>query len=49
MRVFNEAGIFFSVSEEKVKALEVQKLKLEFLVSLTNSTEDYSKTAKLFY
>ena len=42
VRVFNEAGIFFSVSQEKVKALEVQKLKLEFLVSLTNSTEDYS-------
>ena len=42
VRVFNEAGIFFSVSQEKVKALEVQKLKLDFLVSLTNSTEDYS-------
>ena len=42
VRVFNEAGIFFSVSQEKVKAQEVQKLKLEFLVTLTNSTEDYS-------
>ena len=42
VRVFNEAGFFFSVSQEKVKALEVQKLKLEFLVNLTNSTEDYS-------
>ena len=42
VRVFNEAGIFFSVSQEKVKAQEVQKLKLEFLVNLTNSTEDYS-------
>ena len=42
VRVFNEAGIFFNVSQEKVKALEVQKLKLEFLVNLTNSTEDYS-------
>ena len=43
IRVFNEAGIFFSVSQEKVKAQEVQKLKLEFLVNpLTNSTEDYS-------
>ena len=42
VRVFNEAGIFLSVSQEKVKAQEVQKLKLEFLVNLTNSTEDYS-------
>ena len=42
VRVFNEAGIFLSVSQEKVKAQEVQKLKLEFLVNLKNSTEDYS-------
>ena len=42
VRVFNEAGIFLSVSQEKVKAQEVQKLKLEFLVNLTKSTEDYS-------
>ena len=42
VRVFNEAGIFLSVSQEKVKAQKVQKLKLEFLVNLTKSTEDYS-------
>ena len=42
VRVFNEAGIFLSVSQEKVKAQEVQKLKLEFLVNLTKSTEEYS-------
>ena len=42
VRVFNEAGIFLSVSQEKVKAQEVQKLKLEFLVNLTKSKEDYS-------
>ena len=34
VRVFNEAGIFYSVSQEKVKAQEVQKLKLDFLVNL---------------
>ena len=42
VRVFNEAGIFLSVSQEKVKAQEVQKLKLEFLVNLTKSADDYS-------
>ena len=42
VRVFNEAGIFLSVSQEKVKAQEVQKLKLEFLVNLTKYTEEYS-------
>ena len=41
VRVFNEAGIFLSVSQEKVKAQEVQKLKLEFLVNLTKSADDY--------
>ena len=42
IRVFNEAGIFFSVSQEKIKAQEVQKFKLEFLVKLQKSTEDNS-------
>ena len=42
VRVFNEAGIFFSVSQEKIKAQEVQKFKLEFLVKLQKSTEDNS-------
>ena len=34
VRVFNEAGIFYSVSQEKVKVQEVHKLKLDFLVNL---------------
>ena len=34
VRVFNEAAIFFSVSQEKVKAQAVQKKKLELLVHL---------------
>ena len=42
VRVFNEAGIFFSVSQEKIKAQEVQKFKLEFLVKLQKSTEENS-------
>ena len=42
VRVFNEAGIFFSVSQEKIKAQEVQKFKLEFLVKLQKSAEDNS-------
>ena len=40
VRVFNEAGIFFSVSQEKVKAHQVQELKLEFLVNLQNSSSE---------
>ena len=42
VRVFNEAGIFFSVSQEKIKAQEVQKYKLEFLVKLQKPTEENS-------
>ena len=34
VRVFNEAAIFFSVSQEKVKAQAMQKKKLELLVHL---------------
>ena len=37
LRVFNEAGIFFCVSQEKVKAQEMQELKLEVLVNLDRS------------
>ena len=37
-RVFNEAGIFFSVSQEKVKAQEMQELKLNLLVNLQRTT-----------
>ena len=36
VRIFNEAAIFFSVSQEKVKAQKIQKLKLDFLVHLEN-------------
>ncbi|KAJ7365922.1 hypothetical protein OS493_002653 [Desmophyllum pertusum] len=38
VRVFNEAAIFFSVSQEKVKAQAMQEMKLEFLVHLEKST-----------
>ena len=34
VRIFNEAAIFFSVSQEKVKAQAMQEMKLEFLVNL---------------
>ena len=49
VRVFNEAGIFFSVSQEKVKAQEIQQLKLEFLVNLQKSNkEDDTKLPNYF-
>ena len=49
MRVFNEAGIFFSVSQEKVKAQEMQQLKLDILVNLEKSTiEDGNKLPNYF-
>ncbi len=38
VRIFNEAAIFFSVSQEKVKAQAMQELKLEFLVHLETSS-----------
>ena len=38
-RIFNEAGIFFAVSQENIKAQEMQKLKLDLLVN-NNSAED---------
>ena len=37
VRIFNEAAIFFSVSQEKVKAQTMQELKLESLVHLEKS------------
>ena len=44
VRIFNEAAIFFSVSQEKVKAQAMQEMKLEFLVNLERSStqEDYN-------
>lgn len=38
VRIFNEAAIFFGVSQEKVKAQEMQEMKLEFLVNLERSS-----------
>ncbi|KAL9957639.1 hypothetical protein ACROYT_G034560 [Oculina patagonica] len=38
VRIFNEAAIFFSVSQEKVKAQAIQEMKLEFLVNLEDSS-----------
>ena len=40
VRIFNEAGIFFSVSQEKVKAQAMQEMKLEFLVNLERSSTE---------
>ena len=40
VRIFNEAAIFFSVSQEKVKAQAMQKKKLELLVHLEKSTSE---------
>ena len=34
VRIFNEAAIFFGVSQEKVKAQAMQEMKLQFLVNL---------------
>ena len=44
VRIFNEAAIFFSVSQEKVKAQAMQEMKLEFLVHVEklSSGEDSS-------
>ena len=40
VRIFNEAAIFFSVSQEKVKAQAMQEMNLEFLVHLEKSSSD---------
>ena len=40
VRIFNEAAIFFSVSQEKVKAQAMQKKKLELLVHLEKTTPE---------
>lgn len=36
--IFNEAGIFFSVSQQQVKAQAMQEMRLELLVHLEKST-----------
>ena len=49
MRVFNEAGIFFSVSQEKIKAQEMQELRLDVLVKIEKSdSEDANKLPNYF-
>ena len=49
IRILNEAGIFFSVSQEKVKAQAMQEMKLELLVHLDKSaTGDYSNLPHYF-
>ena len=49
MHVFNEAGIFFSVSQEKIKAQEMQELKLDVLVKIEKSdSEDANKLPNYF-
>ena len=49
MRVFNEAGIFFSVSQEKIKAQEMQELKLDVLVKIEKSdSENANKLPNYF-
>ncbi len=37
VRIFNDAAIFFGVSQEKVKAQALQEMKLQFLVNLEDS------------
>ena len=50
MRIFNEAGIFFSVSQEKVKGQEMQELKLDILVKRGESAaEDGNKLPNYFF
>ena len=39
IRIFNDAGVFFAVSQENIKAQEMQKLKLELLVN-NNAAQD---------
>ena len=39
IRIFNEAGVFFAVSRENIKAQEMQKLKLDLLVN-NNAPQD---------
>ena len=40
VRVFNEAAVFCSVSEQNIKAQEIQELKLDFLVHLEESASN---------
>ena len=46
-RIFNEAGVFFAVSQENIKAQEMQKLKLELLVN-NNSSQDSTRLPDYF-
>ncbi|KAJ7378766.1 hypothetical protein OS493_021352 [Desmophyllum pertusum] len=49
VRVFNEAAIFFSVSQEKVKAQAMQEMKLEFIVHLEKSTSGEDSTLPPYF
>ena len=49
LRVFNEAGIFYSVSQEKVKAHEIQELKLDLLVNLQNSASQNGSMVPCYF
>lgn len=50
LRIFNEAGIFFGVSQEQVKAQEMQELKLDVLVKLNekSASEDVTSLPNYF-
>ena len=49
LRVLNDAGIFFCVSQEKVKAQKMQKLKLDVLVKLQKSTPEDNSTMPHYF
>ena len=49
VRVFNEAAVFCGVSQQKIKAQEIQELKLDFLVHLEESaSKEDSKVPNYF-
>ena len=47
IRILNEAGVFFAVSQENIKAQEMQKLKLDLLVN-NNSAQDSNSLPDYF-
>ena len=47
IRIFNEAGVFFAVSQENIKAQEMQKLKLDLLVN-NNAAQDSTSLPDYF-
>ena len=47
IRILNEAGVFFAVSQEKIKAQEMQKLKLDLLVN-NNAAQDSTSLPDYF-